>query len=128
MKLLVGKQDVVDVTVYCYEVDGQVEATHVKTETPQDVEVVEKVNFQFRKPGYADSNVIIRNAGVKIEGEETSLNAQAFQDQILRSLLTDWDLKDEDGKKIPMNNLSINNLVPSVARAAVGGVLEVIRI
>ena len=128
MKLLVSKSDNVKVMVYCYEVDGEVEASHLKSDVPKDITVCEQVEFSFRKPGYADSNVIIRNSNFKMEGEDTTLNVTSFQDQILRSLLVDWTMKDEDENKIPVNNASISNLVPNVARAAVGGVLEKIRI
>ncbi|MHA2279295.1 MAG: hypothetical protein ACXAC5_00180 [Promethearchaeota archaeon] len=129
MKLLVDRNDDVKVIVYCWELDGEVEASHLKSDVPKEnIKVVEKVEFSFRKPNYADSNVIIRNSNFKTEGEETSLNVSAFQEQVLRSLLIDWDMKDEDEQKIPVNNVSINNLIPSVARAAVSGVLDKIRI
>jgi hypothetical protein len=128
MQLLVSKSDNVKVTVYCWEQDGEVEASHLKSDVPQDINACEQVEFSFRKPGYADSNIIIRNSNFKMEGEDTTLNVTSFQDQVLRSLLVDWTLKDEDGKKVNVNNVSINNLVPNVARAAVAGVLEKIRI
>jgi len=128
MQLLVNRSDNVKVTVYCWEQDGEVEASHQKTDAPQDVSAVEQVEFSFRKPSYADSNVIIRNSNFKTEGEETSLNVTSFQEQVLRSLLVDWTLKDDDGSKIPMNNVNLSNLLPSVARAAVAGVLDKIRI
>lgn len=129
MKLLVDRSDDVKVTVYCWEANGEIEASHLKSDVPKDdVNVVEQVEFSFRKPNYSDSNVIIRNSNFKTEGEETSLNVSAFQEQILRSLLVDWDMKDDSGEKITLNNVSINALIPSVARAAVSGALEKIRI
>jgi hypothetical protein len=128
MKLLVDRGQNVKVMVYCWEQDGEVEASHQKGDVPQDITVAEQVEFTFRKPSYADSNIIIRNSNFKTEGEETSLNVTSFQEQVLRSLLTDWTLKDEDEGKIPVNNVNINNLIPSVARAAVAGVLDKIRI
>ena len=127
MKLLVNKTDNVKVIVYCYEVDGEIEATHIKSEVPKDKEPQE-VEFVFRKPGYADSNIIIRNSSFKIDGEDTTLNVTSFQDNILRALLIDWDLKDEEGQKVAVNTISINNLIPTVARSAVSGVLDKIRI
>ena len=129
MKLLVDRSDNVKVLVYCWEADGEIEASHLKSDVPKEnINVVEKVEFSFRKPNYADSNAIIRNSDFKTEGEDTRLDVSAFQNQILRSLLTDWDMKDEDGKKIAVNNATISSLVPTVARAAVSGVLEKIRI
>lgn len=128
MQLLVSRSDNVKVMVYCWEENGEIEASHLKTDVPQDITVCEQVEFSFRKPGYADSNVIIRNSNFKIEGEDTTLNVTSFQDQVLRSLLVDWTMKDENEQRIPVNNANINNLVPNVARAAVAGVLEKIRI
>lgn len=131
MKLLVTRADTVVVTVYCYEENGEVEATHLKTEVPQNVnvDVVQTVDFTFRKPTYQDSNLIIRNANFKSEGEETSLNVTAFQEQVLKSLLIEWTIEDDDdNKRVPVNNANINNLHPSVARAAVSGALDKIRI
>jgi hypothetical protein len=128
LKLLVSKSDNVKIVVYCWEQNGEVEASHQKGDVPQEVSVVEQVEFSFRKPSYADSNIIIRNSNFTTEGEETSLNVTAFQEQILRSLLVDWDMKDEEGNKVLVNNVNINNLLPSVARASVAGILDKIRI
>lgn len=127
LNLLVNKTDLVKVKVYCWEVDGEIEASHLKSEAPKDSDP-EVVEFSFRKPGYADSNIIIRNSNFKMEGEDTTLNVTSFQENILRALLVDWDLKDEEGQKVPVNTVSLNNLIPNVARASVSGVLEKIRI
>lgn len=127
MKFLVSKTDNVKVKVYCWEVDGEIEANHIKSEVPKDKDI-EEVEFVFRKPGYADSNIIIRNSNFKMDGDATTLNVTSFQENILRSLLVDWDLKDEEDEKIAVNTISLNNLIPAVARAAVSGVLEKIRI
>lgn len=128
MRLLVTKSDTIEVTVYCWEnAENAVEASNLKEDVPQDIEVCEKVLFTFRKPGYQDSNVIIRNSSLRPgtgTEDNATLNVQAFQEQILRTLLIEWDMKDDDDKHIPMNNISVNNLMPSVARAAVTGVLD----
>jgi len=126
--LLVNRTDNVKVMIYCWTENGEVEASHLRSDVPENIDVCQQVEFTFRKPGYADSNVIIRNSNFKLDGEETTLNVTSFQENVLRSLLMDWDMVDEDGKKIPVNNVSINNLLPSVARAAVSGVLEKIKI
>lgn len=129
MQLLVTKSDNIDVTIYCWEVDGTVEASHDKNEVPrEDGKEVEKVKFTFRKPGYADSNIIIRNADFKVGDEGNTVNFLSFQESVLRALWIDWDRKDDNGDKIPVNSVTINNLIPSVARAAVSGVLDKIRI
>lgn len=127
LNLLVSKTDNIKVLVYCYEQDGEIEATHIKSDVPKDMET-EEVEFIFRKPGYADSNIIIRNSNFKMEGEDTTLNVTSFQEGVLRTLLIDWDLKDEEGEKVAVNIVSLNNLIPAVARAAVSGALDKIRI
>jgi len=127
MKLLVNRTDNVKVIVYCWEAEGEIEATHIKSEVPKNVEA-EEVEFIFRKPGYADSNIIIRNSNFKMDGEDTTLNVTSFQDNVLRALLIDSNMKDEDGQKIPINSVTINNLVPAIARSAVSGVLDHVRL
>lgn len=127
LNLLVSKTDNVTVKVFCWSADGDIEATHVKSEVPKDVEM-EEVEFIFRKPGYADSNIIIQNSNLKMEGDDTALNAVSFQNNVLRTLLVDWTLKNEEGQKIAVNTMSLNNLVPNVARSAVNSVLDKIRI
>lgn len=128
MKLFVDKTDVIVVKVYCWEEGGEVSASFQKTDVPSEVNVVEQIDFTFRKPNYADSSSIMKNADLKTEGTETRINVQSFQDLILRSLLIDWSMKDEDGKKVIVNNTNINNLIPSIARAAVSGVLEKVKL
>jgi hypothetical protein len=128
LNLFVNKVDTVKVVVYCWEADGEIEATHTKSEVPKET-TAEEVEFVFRKPGYADSNIIIRNSNFKTEGGEgTTLNITSFQENVLRSLLMEWTLKDEEGEKVSVNTVTVNNLIPAVARAAVGAVLERIRI
>ena len=126
MKLLVNKQDTVEIRIYCWEKEGETEASHLKSDVPQDVNVVEQVDFVFRKPTYADSNAIIRLADIKASGED--LNLPMFQEAILKTLLQDWNIKDENEGKVPISVAAINQLHPNLARAAVSGVLLRIRI
>lgn len=127
MKFLVDRSDTIEVKVFCYDEDGNVEATSVKSDVPKNVEVVEELRFTFRKPGYGDSNVIIRNSKFGFESENMTADINIFQDTVLRTLLVDWNLKDEEGKSISLNSANIGNLIPSIARAAVSGVMEKIK-
>ncbi len=128
MRLLVKKSDSVKVVVYCWEVDSEVNASHLKSEVPSGVTDTEEVEFELRKPNYADSNSIIRMADFKTDGEDTKMNVSSFQESILKTLLCGWTLKNDDGNRIPVNSANINMLDPNVARAAVSGALEKIRI
>ena len=126
MRLIVSKSDQIKIKVFCWLEDDEVQASHLKSEVPKEnIDVVEQVEFSFRKPSYADSNIIIRNSNLRAsDGNEANLDVSAFQEGILRNLLESWDMKDEDGNKIPLNTGSVNGLIPAVARSAVAGVLE----
>ena len=45
MKFIVSRSDRVEVTIYCYEVGDDIEATHVKEEVPKNVDKVEMINL-----------------------------------------------------------------------------------
>jgi len=127
MKLLIDKKDIVTVTVYCYEVNGEIEGTYEKSGV-SNTESVETIELEFRKPNYSDSNALIHIGKIVAEGEETRVDIPSFQEAILKTLLVKWNLKNEDGEAIPLSPTNINALHPNVARAFVAGALEKIKI
>lgn len=129
MKLLVKKSDKLEIPVYAYEETGNLNATHDKEDIPKEVQA-EELTFVFRRPSYQDSTNIlaVSQASATTIGEEVKVDAAKFQNHILRTLLTDWDLKDEEGEKIECSPGNISSLDPSVARAATAGVLMKIRL
>lgn len=122
MKLFVKKSDRVEINVYITETeDGVIEASST---IPENAEKSDCVKFYFRHPNYSDSKFIMSSYSY-ING---SVDPVQFQENILKRLLADWDLTNDDGEKVPCTPESINNLLPQVARAAVSGVLEKISI
>ena len=125
-KFFVKKGAKLHVSVHVWEnEDGELDASHNSTQVPEDMEA-EKVNFTFRKPNYADSNMIIQQSQADVT--QGSIDVTSFQNVILRSLLIDWSLTDEQGQKVAVNVANIDELEPTVARAAVAAVLEKIRL
>ena len=125
MKFFVENSDNVIVTVFAWEADGQIEASHTESDIPKEVKS-ERIEFTFKKPNYADSNVIMQSSGLNADGTG-GVNFLNFQNTVLRSLLKGWNMKNEDGEKVPFTNANINNLIPAIARAAVSGVLDKIK-
>jgi hypothetical protein len=128
MQLFVKKNTRVEVNVYAWEDEqGNVDATHDRATIPEKVaeDSVETVTFFFRRPSYLDSTAILRQANLRGEGE---IDFAEFQDLVLRTLLVDWNLKDEQGQTVSARGQAVSNLQPAVARAAVAGCLEKINL
>ncbi len=119
------KKDTIPIPVWVYEVDGNVEATHDKDDVPDSAET-SQVNFIFRKANFADSNKILRQ--VQSSDPDAPIDVAGFQELVLRELLFDWDLKDDNGGKVAINRSTIDSLEPTVARAAAAGIMTKIRI
>ncbi len=125
ISMFVKRSDSVEVKIYAFDDDGNIDIVLSKNDVPKDKEA-EEVSFTFRRPAYSDSTMIIRES--QIDPAEGTVNLTAFQSNILHSLLTDWSICDDDGEKVPVNRLNINNLQPSIARGAVAAAMEKIKI
>jgi len=124
--MFVKKNDTVNVSVYVYELDG-IQATPIKTEIPESVgDAFKEAVFKFKMANYGESNSILRVAqhGATVE---SAVNAIDFQMRFLSELLVDWDLED-NGKKVIVSPTAIGNLHPAIARSAVAGALQLIKI
>lgn len=122
MNMFVKKNTKVDVDVYVWEDEhDNIEATHDKALVPEKIDKVETVTFVFRRPTYQDSTAILRQANVRNENE---IDFAEFQDVVLRTLLIDWNLKDEQGQPLSVRAQAISNLQPAIARAACAGCLD----
>ena len=121
MQMFVKKNDRIDVEVFVWQDErGNVEATHDKSTVPEKTENVETTTFTFRRPTYLDSVTIMRQSNLR----EGGMNLADFQDSVLRTLLVDWNLKDDGDKDVSMRSVQVNNLQPAIARAACSGFLE----
>ena len=121
INVLVSKVNVVKVPVFIWKDNDNVAATHLKEEVPAEIQA-ETITFTFRKPAHRDSIGIIRAAQMTDTGAAT-IDVSAFQDQVLQTLMTGWDLKDEQGEDVPFRKDTINSLEPAVSRAAAAGIL-----
>ena len=122
MQMFVKKNTKVEVDVYVWEDEhGNVDATHDKALVPEKIEKVETISFTFRKPTYQDSTSILRQSNIRNENE---IDFAEFQDVVLRTLLIDWNLKDDQGQPVSVRGQAVSNLQPAIARAAVAGCLE----
>lgn len=124
MNMFVKRNDRVDVDVYVWKKPEteEIDATHDKSVIPEKVTDVETVTFSFRKPNYSDSTAIMQQAATSANNND--IDFAAFQDLVLRSLLMDWTIRDNDGDPVPVKPSTVNDLVPSIARAATAGCLE----
>lgn len=122
MDFFVKKNTKVEVVVYVWENDDHhIEATHEKASVPEKVEKAETISFYFRQPTYADSVAILRQAAVHGDGE---VDFAEVQDFVLKTLLADWSIKDDQGQSVSVRAQAINNLQPAIARAAVAGCFQ----
>lgn len=123
MQMFVKKNSRIDIDVFAWEDErGNVDATHDRAQVPDKVTKMETLIFTFRRPTYQDSTAIMRQAKVSGEG---SMDIADFQDTVLRTLLVDWNLKDEEGQAVSVRSAhAVNSLQPAIARAACAGCLE----
>jgi len=116
------------VSVFVYEENGKVNASADKKDVPEEV-VSETVKLTFRYPGHKDSVNIMKGTSLSVTGDETaSLDFITMQDKIVRTLLVDWDLKDENGERVLMSTENLDQLNSAIVRAAVTKALEEISI
>jgi hypothetical protein len=126
MNIFVKKSNTVAIPVFCWtDKDQNVEASHVKSDVPEGSEST-TLTFTFRRPCYQDSTGILRQA--LSAGERGGVDVAVFQDLVLRNQLAGWDIKDEEDKEVAVNPMTVNELSPAVARAAVAGYLEKVKI
>lgn len=124
LDIFVKKSTRVNVDVYAWVADNdEIEASYDKNDVPKNKSDVHIIKFVFRKPNYADSNAVL--SGAKITGEEGKADIMGFQEGLLRNLLIEIRNGDEVTEARPRD---ISALQPSIARAAVAGLLDVITI
>lgn len=119
ISMFVKKSNKVKIDVFVYEAEDGIEATIERHEVPKDIEP-EVVTFIFRRPNYADSNMLLR----QMKGfNEDNVDIGPLQNIAMHNMLVDWTLVDDDGKKVSLNRTNIDSLQPSIGRAAALGYL-----
>jgi hypothetical protein len=119
MNVFVNKSKRINVEVFVWEQGDVIGASSDKSNVPESIEDIHVQNFVFRKPNYGDTTGIIRQA-LETGQEGNTRDLFQFQDVVLRTMLVDWDLKNEEGKPVSIKG-NINQLEPAVAQAAVAG-------
>jgi len=128
--IFVQKGDDIVIEVYAWENNGSVIAATDKSQVPNDAET-ETITFTFKRPNYHESNLIAKKAqmtGIMGDEENIGMNVIDMQYEILRILLIKWDIKDSDGNDVPMSVNKVNQMQPSIARAAATSVLSKIQL
>jgi hypothetical protein len=113
-RCFVKDDDRVEIVVYVTETDDKnIEAGL----SPQELSSgpLQEVKFTFRRPRHQDSLAVLASSRVGETGVSDIIGLQAA---VLRLLLVDWDIKDEQNEPVPFTKAAIANLEPSIARAA----------
>ena len=126
-KLFIDKEDTISVILYVgITKKDEIIASHDKQSLmdEKDLKTTEEELFEFslkfRRPTYKDDMEIISDSVIQkldTSGESVSINPALVRYSRLNQLLVDWDLTDDDGRKIKVNLENINNLTPSLANA-----------
>lgn len=74
--------------------------------------------MKIRRPSYGDSKLIM-----SISRTDDGVDALVLHDQILRTLLVNWELR-ENNSLVEYSVDKIDKLSPSIARAASIGILD----
>jgi hypothetical protein len=78
-----------------------------------EAEEVEEADFFFRVPKWGDTRKIM-SAASAVREDGMVLDPYKFIDARIKFLLKDWTLTDEKGKKVPVNEQTIERLPPHV--------------
>ena len=128
--IFISSADTFDVTVH-YKEDGkrlkvllEPEKKKVK-EGEKEVEkiVSDSLTMTFKYPDFATSQAVMRNATSLDANGVPSVNFLALQNSLLYSLASSWDVKDDKGKPVVLNNDNISKLRVDIAKALVEAVM-----
>ena len=126
MSLFVNKKD-----TFTIPVSVQVSGDKVLCAASGDIEVISKwdsagetkqYNFVFRSPDFKSNSEILDKSIDLIDGR-IKFNSGSLRLQRMLKLLVSWDLKDDEGKDVPVNPDTIGSLNPVIA-ITVGTELE----
>jgi len=81
-----------------------------------DAGSLKTLDFVFQQPNFKNSVEIAKDM-FKTEGTGVEFNPLAIRYSKMVRLLKKWDLKDEDGQDLEINETNISKLHPAVANA-----------
>ena len=115
ISVFVDPSDTIDLVLYAYEKKGEEIFTFDKSEIPPDTEV-EQLEFSFRKPDHKASAYITSSSLTINAVGEASIDSSKMQDTLFKTLLTKWNLKEND-KIVEITTARIDNLNPNIVRS-----------
>ena len=119
LSFFVDKNSKIEIDVYAWESkEGELVASVDAKDVPVDqTEAAKSVKFTFRRPGYKDSVEITGNSmSTNVKGD-LQVDFVKLQDNAFRTLLTDWSLTDDEGKKVPLSTSKVDTIAPEIARS-----------
>lgn len=108
MPLLIKESDVVTVIVRYTE---DAEGIHF-FEEPHDGAVEER--FVFKRPNWKIISRVMIDSLMLSPNGVLAMNPFVFMDQKIKALISDWTLKDADGRKIPATADNVEKLSPEL--------------
>ena len=114
--IFVDDTDVIDVSVvYRVGPDGKIEVS--ESEKPGKDEL--SLTVKFARPDFATSQRLLQASTTVNAGGEQTVNFVQMQSNLLYALARDWDVKDKDGKKVPLDSNAISKLRVEIAKALI---------
>ena len=114
-RLFVTNSDTFTLAVM-YTKEGDFKVSIESDIKPEDLDKWEKFEIEFNSPDFGTAKAIMRNSTDYSNGSHV-LNVSAFNNALLTALSRKWNLKDEDGKEIPIDLQKLNELRPDIVRA-----------
>jgi len=113
-RLFVTKSDVFPLVVL-YTKEGELKVSRETDVEEEEKSKWEKFEIQFMVPDFGMAKSIVRMS-TDFEKGSNVLSASLFTDNLLKGLAKSWNLKDEDGKDIPLDFQKLNELRPDITR------------
>lgn len=113
-RLFVTKEDVFTIAVF-YTKEGEMKVVKETDLKEEEKASYEKFEIEFVMPDFGVAKDIMRNSVEYVRGSSI-LNTSAFTNSLLTALARKWNLKDENGKEIPLDLQKLNELRPDIVR------------
>lgn len=113
-RLFVTRSDSFNLSVM-FTKDGKMKVAKHDFIPENEKEQWEKFEIEFVLPDFGTAKGIMRNS-VEFDRGTQVLNTGMFNNNLLLALARKWNLKDEDGKEIPMDLQKLNELRPDITR------------
>lgn len=115
MGLFIDKNNINNGIVYYYEKDSKIVIID-NTKKVNDYEV-KVINFRYRPLSFKDQNHIQKKAISVNNSGQIVLDSGVLRREKMLSQLISWDIKDDNGKDVPVNADNIDSLDNTVATA-----------